>query len=282
MKLVRYGNEGREKPGLIDADGLLRDLSSHVADINGPALSKDSLKMLYDIDPASLPAVSGAPRLGACVGDIGKFMCIALNYSDHAAETGADIPEHPILFMKATSAVVGANDTVMLPRGSTHTDWEVELGVVIGTPCKYVSVEEALDYVAGYFVSNDVSERHFQTKLAGQWTKGKSCDTFGPIGPWLVTSDEIADPQNLDMGLDLNGQRMQTGNTSTMIFTVAECISHLSQMMTLLPGDVISTGTPPGVGMGIKPEPIYLKEGDVMDVWIEGLGQQTQTVGQDK
>ena len=282
MKLVRYGNEGREKPGLIDADGLLRDLSSHVADINGPALSKDSLKMLYDIDPASLPAVSGAPRLGACVGDIGKFMCIGLNYSDHAAETGADIPEHPILFMKATSAVVGANDTVMLPRGSTHTAWEVELGVVIGTPCKYVSVEEALDYVAGYFVSNDVSERHFQTKLAGQWTKGKSCDTFGPIGPWLVTSDEIADPQNLDMGLDLNGQRMQTGNTSTMIFTVAECISHLSQMMTLLPGDVISTGTPPGVGMGIKPEPIYLKEGDVMDVWIEGLGQQTQTVGQDK
>ena len=282
MKLVRYGNEGREKPGLIDADGLLRDLSSHVADINGPALSKDSLKMLYDIDPASLSAVSGAPRLGACVGDIGKFMCIGLNYSDHAAETGADIPEHPILFMKATSAVVGANDTVMLPRGSTHTDWEVELGVVIGTPCKYVSVEEALDYVAGYFVSNDVSERHFQTKLAGQWTKGKSCDTFGPIGPWLVTSDEIADPQNLDMGLDLNGQRMQTGNTSTMIFTVAECISHLSQMMTLLPGDVISTGTPPGVGMGIKPEPIYLKEGDVMDVWIEGLGQQTQTVGQDK
>ena len=282
MKLIRYGNEGQEKPGLIDSDGQLRDLSGHVADINGPALSKDSLKMLYDIDPASLPAVSGAPRLGACVGDIGKFMCIGLNYSDHAAETGADIPEHPILFMKATSAVVGANDTVMLPRGSTHTDWEVELGVVIGTPCKYVSVEEALDYVAGYFVSNDVSERHFQTKLAGQWTKGKSCDTFGPIGPWLVTSDEIADPQNLDMGLDLNGQRMQTGNTSTMIFTVAECISHLSQMMTLLPGDVISTGTPPGVGMGIKPEPIYLKEGDVMDVWIEGLGQQTQTVGQDK
>jgi len=282
MKLVRYGNEGQEKPGLLDTDGQLRDLSGHVADINGPALSKDSLKMLYGIDPTSLPAVSGTPRLGACVGDIGKFMCIGLNYSDHAAETGADIPEHPILFMKATSAVVGANDTVMLPRGSTHTDWEVELGVVIGTPCKYVSVEEALDYVAGYFVSNDVSERHFQTKLTGQWTKGKSCDTFGPIGPWLVTSDEIADPQNLDMGLDLNGQRMQTGNTSTMIFTVAECISHLSQMMTLLPGDVISTGTPPGVGMGIKPEPIYLKEGDVMDVWIEGLGQQTQTVGQDK
>ena len=282
MKLVRYGNEGKEKPGLIDADGQLRDLSDHISDINGPALSKESLKTLGNIESASLPAVRGTPRLGPCIGDIGKFMCIGLNYSDHAAETGAAIPEHPILFMKATSAVVGANDTVMLPRGSTHTDWEVELGVVIGTECKYVSVGEALDYVAGYFVSNDVSERHFQTKLTGQWTKGKSCDTFGPIGPWLVTADEISDPQNLDMRLDVNGQRMQTGNTSTMIFTVAECISHLSQMMTLKPGDVISTGTPPGVGMGIKPEPIYLKEGDVMDVWIEGLGQQTQRVGQDK
>ena len=282
MKLVRYGNEGKEKPGLIDADGQLRDLSDHISDINGPALSKESLKTLGNIESASLPAVRGTPRLGPCVSDIGKFMCIGLNYSDHAAETGAAIPEHPILFMKATSAVVGANDTVMLPRGSTHTDWEVELGVVIGTECKYVSIGEALDYVAGYFVSNDVSERHFQTKLTGQWTKGKSCDTFGPIGPWLVTADEISDPQNLDMRLDVNGQRMQTGNTSTMIFTVAECISHLSQMMTLKPGDVISTGTPPGVGMGIKPEPIYLKEGDVMDVWIEGLGQQTQRVGQDK
>ena len=282
MKLVRYGNEGKEKPGLIDADGQLRDLSDHISDINGPALSKESLKTLGNIESANLPAVRGTPRLGPCVSDIGKFMCIGLNYSDHAAETGAAIPEHPILFMKATSAVVGANDTVMLPRGSTHTDWEVELGVVIGTECKYVSVGEALDYVAGYFVSNDVSERHFQTKLTGQWTKGKSCDTFGPIGPWLVTADEISDPQNLDMRLDVNGQRMQTGNTSTMIFTVAECISHLSQMMTLKPGDVISTGTPPGVGMGIKPEPIYLKEGDVMDVWIEGLGQQTQRVGQDK
>ena len=282
MKLVRYGNEGKEKPGLIDADGQLRDLSDHISDINGPALSKESLKTLGTIESASLPAVRGTPRLGPCIGDIGKFMCIGLNYSDHAAETGAAIPEHPILFMKATSAVVGANDTVMLPRGSTHTDWEVELGVVIGTECKYVSVGEALDYVAGYFVSNDVSERHFQTKLTGQWTKGKSCDTFGPIGPWLVTADEISDPQNLNMRLDVNGQRMQTGNTSTMIFTVAECISHLSQMMTLKPGDVISTGTPPGVGMGIKPEPVYLKEGDVMDVWIEGLGQQTQRVGQDK
>ncbi len=281
MKLVRFGAAGAEKPGLIDADGQIRDLSAHIDDINATALSSDSLKALRAVDSASLPVVSPDTRLGACVAGIGKFMCIGLNYSDHAAETGSPIPEHPILFMKATSAVVGPNDTVVLPRGSTHSDWEVELGVVIGTPCKYVSVEQALDYVAGYFVSNDVSERHFQTKLTGQWTKGKSCDTFGPIGPWLVTADEIADPQNLDMTLDLNGKRMQTGNTSTMIFTVAECISHLSQMMTLHPGDVISTGTPPGVGMGIKPEPVYLKKGDVMELWIEGLGRQRQSVDQD-
>jgi len=281
MKLVRFGAAGAEKPGLIDADGQIRDLSAHIDDINAAALSSDSLKALRAVDSASLPVVSPDTRLGACVAGIGKFMCIGLNYSDHAAETGSPIPEHPILFMKATSAVVGPNDTVVLPRGSTHSDWEVELGVVIGTPCKYVSVEQALDYVAGYFVSNDVSERHFQTKLTGQWTKGKSCDTFGPIGPWLVTADEIADPQNLDMTLDLNGKRMQTGNTSTMIFTVAECISHLSQMMTLHPGDVISTGTPPGVGMGIKPEPVYLKKGDVMELWIEGLGRQRQSVDQD-
>ena len=281
MKLVRFGALGTEKPGILDADGQIRDLSGHVADINGVALSPASLDAIRAVDLASLPVVSNEERLGACVGGIGKFMCIGLNYSDHAAETGSDIPEHPILFMKATSAVVGANDTVMLPRGSTHTDWEVELGVVIGKACKYVSVEDALDYVAGYFVSNDVSERHFQAKLTGQWTKGKSCDTFGPIGPWLVTADEIADPQNLDMSLDVNGKRMQTGNTSTMIFSVAECISHLSQLMTLQPGDVISTGTPPGVGMGIKPEPVYLREGDVMDVWIDGLGKQRQHVGQD-
>ena len=281
MKLVRFGALGTEKPGILDADGQIRDLSGHVADINGVALSPASLDAIRAVDLASLPVVSNEERLGACVGGIGKFMCIGLNYSDHAAETGSDIPEHPILFMKATSAVVGANDTVMLPRGSTHTDWEVELGVVIGKACKYVSVEDALDYVAGYFVSNDVSERHFQAKLTGQWTKGKSCDTFGPIGPWLVTADEIADPQNLDMSLDVNGKRMQTGNTSTMIFSVAECISHLSQLMTLQPGDVISTGTPPGVGMGIKPEPVYLREGDVMDVWIDGLGKQRQQVGQD-
>lgn len=281
MKLLRYGDAGQEKPGLLDADGTIRDLSAHVADITGAVLDPASLAQLRAIDPASLPAVDSAVRIGACVGGIGKFMCIGLNYSDHAAETGADIPAHPILFMKATSAVVGPNDTVMLPRHSTHSDWEVELGVVIGKACKYVSPDNALDYVAGYFISNDVSERHFQAQLTGQWTKGKSCDTFGPIGPWLVTADEVADPQNLDMALDVNGKRMQTGNTSTMIFSVAECISHLSELMTLHPGDVISTGTPPGVGMGIKPEPVYLKEGDVMELTIAGLGQQRQEVGRD-
>ena len=280
MKLARVGEKGAEKPALVDADGQLRDLSAIISDINGNTLHPDKQAELAAIDPASLPVISGNPRFGACVGNIGKFMCIGLNYSDHAAETGADIPEHPILFMKATSAVAGANDMVMLPRGSTHTDWEVELGVVIGRACKYVSEAEALDYVAGYCVANDVSERHFHTKLTGQWTKGKSCDTFGPIGPYLVTKDEIADPQNLELHLDVNGQRMQTGNTSTMIFSVAEIISHLSQMMTLEPGDVISTGTPPGVGMGMNP-PVYLKAGDVMDVHIEGLGSQRQQVGQD-
>ena len=280
MKLARVGEKGAEKPALVDADGQLRDLSAIISDINGDTLHPDKQAELAAIDPASLPVISGNPRFGACVGNIGKFMCIGLNYSDHAAETGADIPEHPILFMKATSAVAGANDAVMLPRGSTHTDWEVELGVVIGRACKYVSEAEALDYVAGYCVANDVSERHFQTKLTGQWTKGKSCDTFGPIGPYLVTKDEIADPQNLELHLDVNGQRMQTGNTSTMIFSVAEIISHLSQMMTLEPGDVISTGTPPGVGMGMNPA-VYLKAGDVMDVHIEGLGSQRQQVGQD-
>ena len=281
MKLVRFGEAGREKPGMIDADGTIRDLSGEVADITGATLDAATLDRLRGLDPATLPAVDSAVRLGPCVGGIGKFMCIGLNYSDHAAETGADIPEHPILFMKATSAVVGPNDMVMLPRHSQHSDWEVELGVVIGKPCKYVGVDEALDHVAGYFVSNDVSERHFQAQLTGQWTKGKSCDTFGPIGPWLVTTDEVGDPQHLDMTLDVNGKRMQTGNTSTMIFTVAECISHLSELMTLHPGDVISTGTPPGVGMGMKPEPVYLQEGDVMEVAIQGLGSQRQEVGRD-
>ncbi|MCH1387626.1 MAG: fumarylacetoacetate hydrolase family protein [Rhodobacteraceae bacterium] len=281
MKLVRYGADGQEKPGMIDADGTLRDLSAHVADISGATLGDDNIAKLRALDPATLPAVEGNPRMGACVGDIGKFMCIGLNYADHAAETGADIPEHPILFMKANSAITGPNDDVVMPRGSTKTDWEVELGVVIGKAAKYVSEEEALDYVAGYCLCNDVSERHFQTSLTGQWTKGKSCDTFGPTGPWLVTRDEVEDPQKLDMWLDVNGKRMQTGNTKTMIFTVAQVISHLSQLFTLHPGDVISTGTPPGVGMGIKPEPVYLKDGDVMELSIQGLGVQRQNVRAD-
>jgi len=281
MKLVRYGATGQEKPGMIDADGTLRDLSAHVADITGTTLGDDSIAKLRALDPATLPAVEGNPRMGACVGDIGKFMCIGLNYADHAAETGADIPEHPILFMKANSAITGPNDDVVMPRGSATTDWEVELGVVIGKAAKYVSEEEALDYVAGYCLCNDVSERHFQTSLTGQWTKGKSCDTFGPTGPWLVTRDEVEDPQNLDMWLDVNGKRMQTGNTKTMIFTVAQVISHLSQLFTLHPGDVISTGTPPGVGMGMKPEPVYLKDGDVMELSIQGLGVQRQNVRAD-
>ncbi|MBR9767599.1 MAG: fumarylacetoacetate hydrolase family protein [Rhodobacteraceae bacterium] len=281
MKLVRYGATGQEKPGMIDAVGTLRDLSAHVADITGATLGDDGIAKLRALDPATLPAVEGNPRMGACVGDIGKFMCIGLNYADHAAETGADIPEHPILFMKANSAITGPNDDVVMPRGSATTDWEVELGVVIGKAAKYVSEEEALDYVAGYCLCNDVSERHFQTSLTGQWTKGKSCDTFGPTGPWLVTRDEVEDPQNLDMWLDVNGKRMQTGNTKTMIFTVAQVISHLSQLFTLHPGDVISTGTPPGVGMGMKPEPVYLKDGDVMELSIQGLGIQRQNVRAD-
>ncbi|WP_420013086.1 fumarylacetoacetate hydrolase family protein [Tateyamaria sp.] len=279
MKLVRYGDVGAEKPGMMDGE-TLRDLSGVIDDINGATLGDDNLAKLRDIDPATLPAVDGNPRIGACVGDIGKFLCIGLNYSDHAAETGAAIPEHPILFFKANSAIVGPNDDVYMPRGSEKTDWEVELGVVIGTTCKYVSKDAALDYVAGYCVVNDVSERHFQANLTGQWTKGKSCDTFGPTGPYLVTRDEVADPQNLAMSLDVNGKRMQTGNTATMIFTVAEIIEHLSQLMTLHPGDVITTGTPPGVGLGMKP-PTFLKVGDVMELEIESLGKQRQEVKQD-
>jgi len=281
MKLLRYGALGAEKPGLLDNAGLLRDLSGHVDDITGDTLDDATLAKLRALDPADLPIVEGEQRIGACIGNIGKFLCIGLNYSDHAAETGAAIPKHPILFFKANSAIVGPYDDVVMPRGSTHTDWEVELGVVIGKEAKYVSKEDALDYVAGYCIVNDVSERHFQNNLTGQWTKGKSCDTFGPTGPWLVTRDEVGDPQNLNMTCDVNGKRMQTGTTSTMIFTVAEIIEHLSQLLTLHPGDVITTGTPPGVGMGIKPEPIYLKKGDVMDLTIEGLGHQRQNVDQD-
>ena len=280
MKFVRHGEKGKEKPGVVADDGTIRDLTSFVKDITGYELAH-KLDDLRKLDFKNLP-IATVERYGACVGNIGKFMCIGLNYSDHAAETGAAIPEHPILFMKATSAVNGPNDMVILPRGSTHTDWEVELGLVIGKTCKYVTADNALDYVAGYFVANDVSERHFQTQLTGTWTKGKSCDTFGPIGPYLVTADEVPDPQNLNLGLKVNGQVMQEGNTSNMIFTVAEIIEHLSSLMTLHPGDVIITGTPPGVGMGIKPTPIYLKEGDRMEVWVEGLGSQTQIVGQDK
>ncbi len=282
MKLVRYGEPGSEKPGLIDNAGTLRDLSAHVSDITGAMLDDATLARLATLDPASLPMVEGNPRFGPCVGAVGKFCCIGLNFADHAAEAGMALPEHPILFMKANSAINGPDDDVLLPRGSTATDWEVELGVVIGTKAKYVSEAEALNHVAGYCVINDVSERNFQTKLTGQWTKGKSCDTFGPLGPWLVTRDEVADPQALGMWLDVNGKRMQTGNTKTQIFTVAQVISHLSQLMTLHPGDVISTGTPPGVGMGIKPQPVYLKAGDVMELGIDGLGRQRQTVRADE
>ncbi|CUJ92121.1 Ureidoglycolate lyase [Shimia thalassica] len=272
MKFLRYGDIGSEKPGVLDADGGIRDLSGVVDDLSG-----DVLGALPDVDPTTLPLVEGSPRIGAPVGHVGKFLCIGLNYSDHAAEAGMDLPKEPILFMKATSAIVGPNDPVYLPRGSQKGDWEVELGVVIGKTAKYVSEAEALDHVAGYCIANDVSERAFQTERGGQWTKGKSCDGFGPIGPWLVTPDEVKDPQNLDLSLNLNGARMQTGNTQSMVFSVAHIIAYLSQMMTLHPGDVIATGTPPGVGMGMKP-PVYLKAGDVMDLEIEGLGHQRQEV----
>lgn len=282
MKLVRYGKKGEEKPGLIDEDGNIRDLSKKIADVSGEFLSDKALKMLRELDVKKLKKVDGKPRLGPCVGNIGKFLCIGLNYSDHAAETGASIPDHPILFMKANSAISGPNDDIVMPRGSQTTDWEVELGVVIGRKAKYVTAKDALKYVAGYFLANDVSERTFQSKLSGQWTKGKSCDTFGPIGPWVLTRDEVRDPQNLDMYLDVNGKRMQTGSTKTMIFTVAQIIEHLSSLMTLHPGDVIITGTPPGVGLGMKPKPVYLKVGDKVELGIEGLGVQKQKVKMDK
>lgn len=280
MKLARIGEPGREKPALVDSDGGLRDLSGIVPDIAGQTLVPGGLAQIAAVDPATLPRIEGNPRFGPCVAGTGKYMCIGLNYSDHAAEAGMTPPDHPLLFMKASSAISGANDPVVMPRGSQATDWEVELGVVIGKPAKYVSEEEALGHVAGYCVCNDVSERDFQIGLSGQWTKGKSCDTFGPTGPWLVTADEITDPQALSLWLDVNGQRMQTGTTATMIFSVAQIISHLSQLFTLHPGDIIATGTPPGVGMGKKP-PIYLKPGDVMELGIDGLGQQRQEVRAD-
>ena len=275
MRFVRYGEPGQEKPGMLDAEGRLRDLSGVVPDIAGPVVAK-----LPNVDPSGLPLVEGDPRLGPPVGQVGKFIGIGLNYSDHAAETGMEPPEHPIVFMKATSSIVGPNDAVSLPRDSRHSDWEVELGVVIGKPAKYVNEADALSHVAGYCVVNDVSERAFQSKRSGQWTKGKSCDTFGPIGPWLVTPDEVGDPQDLSLTLDLNGERMQTGHTGKMIFSVAQIIAHLTEMMSLQPGDVIATGTPPGVGMGMSPRR-FLTEGDVMELEIEGLGRQRQSVTRD-
>ncbi|MFA1621918.1 fumarylacetoacetate hydrolase family protein [Rhizobium mongolense] len=280
MKLMRVGEPGREKPALLDSDGKIRDLSAHVSDVAGEAISPAGLAKIAALDAKSLPELAPG-RIGACVAGTGKFICIGLNFSDHAAETGATVPPEPIIFMKATSAIVGPNDNVVIPRGSEKTDWEVELGVVIGKTAKYVTEAEALDYVAGYCVSNDVSERAFQTERSGQWTKGKSCDTFGPIGPWLVTKDEIADPQNLGMWLKVNGQTMQNGSSRTMVFGVAYLVSYLSQFMSLQPGDVISTGTPPGVGMGLKP-PRYLKARDVVELGIEGLGTQKQTFVADR
>ncbi|CUX07754.1 fumarylacetoacetate hydrolase family protein [Agrobacterium radiobacter] len=275
MKLMRVGQPGQEKPAILDAEGKIRDLSAHVKDIGGDAISPEGLKKIAAIDLSTLPVLN-EDRIGACVAGTGKFICIGLNFSDHAAETGATVPPEPVIFMKATSAIVGPNDNVTIPRGSEKTDWEVELGVVIGKTAKYVSEADALDYVAGYCVSHDVSERAFQTERAGQWTKGKSCDTFGPIGPWLVTKEEITDPQNLGMWLKVNGQTMQDGSSKTMVYGVAHVVSYLSQFMSLHPGDVISTGTPPGVGMGLKP-PRYLKAGDVVELGIEGLGSQKQT-----
>ena len=275
MKLLRFGNSGKEKPGIIDENGKIRDLSDVIDDINGNTISPESLDKLKSLDVSSLPEVTGNPRIGPCVNKVGKFLCIGLNFSDHAAETGLEPPEEPILFSKATSAIIGPNDNVEIPRTSTATDWEVELGVIIGKKAKYISEAEAKNYIAGYCVVNDVSERDFQIKRSGQWTKGKSCDTFGPIGPYLVTTDEIEDVQNLSMYLDVNGKRMQTGSTKTMIFSAYHIVHYLSQFMTLFPGDVIATGTPPGVGMGMQP-PVYLKPGDVMKLGIDKLGDQEQ------
>lgn len=277
MKLVRYGNPGKEKPGLIDPAGKLRDLSGVVPDIGSDQLTDAVLAKLLKLKTDKLPLVRGKPRLGCPVNGIGKFIAIGLNYSDHAKEAGMAIPKEPIVFTKAISCIQGPDDEVMLPRGAVKGDWEIELGVVIGKTARYVTQKSALEYVAGYCLSNDVSEREFQLERGGQWDKGKGCDTFGPLGPWLVTRDEIANPQKLAMWLDVNGQRMQTGNTKTMIFSVAKIVSHLSEYMTLMPGDVIITGTPPGVGLGMKPQR-FLKAGDVMTLGIEGLGTQTQRV----
>jgi ureidoglycolate lyase len=276
LKLLRYGPKGQERAGILDSQGRIRDLSGVMSDIAGDALLPEGLQRLARQEIDKLPIVQGVPRLGPCVGKVGKFVCIGLNYADHAAESNLPIPKEPIIFMKATSAIIGPNDEVEIPRKSQKTDWEVELGIVIGKPAKYVSESAAMEHVAGYCVVNDVSEREFQIERGGQWDKGKGCDTFGPIGPWLVTRDEIADPNNLAMWLEVDGKRYQNGSTKTMIFNVPFLVHYLSQFMSLQPGDVISTGTPPGVGMGQKPNPVYLKAGQVMKLGIEGLGEQTQ------
>ncbi|HBY9530127.1 fumarylacetoacetate hydrolase family protein [Klebsiella aerogenes] len=282
MKLLRFGNLGSERPGVLDNDGRLRDLSNYVTDLRGDALLPESLARLRQLDLYSLPLVDGNPRIGACVGGIGKFICIGLNYADHAAETGADIPQEPVVFSKWTSAVVGPNDNVIIPRGSQKTDWEVELGVVIGKGGRYIDERDAMQHVAGYCVINDVSEREYQIERGGTWDKGKGCDTFGPTGPWLVTADEIPDPNALNLWLEVDGKRYQDGNTRTMIFKVPYIISYLSRFMSLQPGDVISTGTPPGVGMGQKPQPVYLRAGQTIRLGIEGLGEQQQLTVEDK
>ncbi len=277
MKLLRFGGRGQERPGMLDSKGALRDLSGVVSDIAGATLLPEGLEKLRKIDAEALPLVGGNPRIGPCVGSVGKFICIGLNYSDHAAESGMAVPVEPVVFMKATSSIMGSNDDVMIPRGSEKTDWEVELGVVIGREARYVAETDALSYVAGYCVVNDLSERAFQLEGTGQWVKGKSADTFGPIGPWLVTTDEVPDPQALNLWLEVDGHRYQNGSTGTMVFGVAYLVSYLSRFMSLQPGDVISTGTPPGVGLGQKP-PVYLRAGNVIRLGIDGLGEQRQTV----
>ena len=277
MKLLRYGPVGQEKPGLMDEDDNIRDLSAHVDDISGDVLLPEGLEKIAALNVSDLPVIEGSPRLGACVGNIGKFMCIGLNYTDHAAESGMPVPEEPILFAKFNSAISGPNDDVIMPRGSTKLDWEVEFGIVIGSKTKYISESQALEHIAGYCVINDVSERAYQLDGTGQWVKGKACDSFGPVGPWLVTKDEISDPQNLRLWLEVNGTRYQDGNTSTMIFSAAHIVSYLSNLFTLYPGDVIATGTPPGVGSGMKP-PVFLQIGDKMRLGIDGLGEQNQVV----
>jgi len=278
MKLLRVGAKGAEKPAILAQDGSIRDLTGVVADIGGATLLPEGLEIIAGTDIASLPTLSADERIGPCVANVGKFICIGLNYADHAAETGAPIPEEPIIFMKATSAIIGPNDDVIIPKNAIKPDWEVELAVVIGKEARYVEEADAMDHVAGYCVCNDVSERHFQIERGGTWDKGKGADTFGPIGPWLVTKDEVADPQNLKMWLEIDGKRYQDGSTKTMIFGVAKVVSYVSQFMSLQPGDIITTGTPPGVGMGIKPEPVWLQPGNVMRLGIEGLGEQTQNV----